>query len=206
MNAGGPYASAGAKASAEPGPAADGRDAPAGVLLPHLSGPAACLRQVLAAHAVRGCADIVEIGGAGLPLTHFLTHAPKSVTVIDPKIPPFSAERLNGRACTVRHLAAKLQAVALEPRPGMALVLLGLSLRPFGRASATPPALLALAQAVDVLVIDYALALPRALGQIGELVATRPEPPLIDLALTIDDPALSEAGFARRRFLAFGRA
>lgn len=206
MNAAGPYASPAAKASARPDPAADGRDAPQGVLLPHLTGPAACLRQVLAAHAVRNCEHIVEIGGAGLPLTRFLTHAPLSVTVIDPKIPAFSADRLNGRPCQIRHLAAKLQTVPLDPRPGSALVLLGLSLRPFGSASATPPQLLALAAAADVLVIDYALDLPRAQGQIGDLLATRREPPLIDLAMTLDDQGLREAGFDRRRFMAFGPA
>lgn len=206
MNAGGPYATPLAKASAEPDPEADGRDAPPGVRLPHLASPAACLRQVLAAHAVRGCTDIVEIGGAGLPLTHYLTHAPRSVTVIDPKIPAFSAGRLNGHPCEIRHIPAKLQTVALEPGPGLALVLLGLSLRPFGRTSATPPQLLALAEAAQVLVIDYALDLPRAQGQIGDLMATRREPPLIDLALTIDDAGLREAGFDRRRFLAYGPA
>lgn len=205
MEAGGPYASAGTKASAQPGPA-DGRDAPAGVLLPHLSGPAACLRQVLAAHAVRGCRHIVEIGGAGLPLTHFLHHGPDSVTVIDPKIPSFGAEMLNGRPCRVRHIPAKLQTVALEPEPDLALVLLGLSLRPFGSAAAAPPHLLALAEAAAVLVIDYALDLPRAQGQIGELLATRREPPLIDVAMTIADEDLRAAGFDRRRFLVFGPA
>lgn len=206
MKAGGPYASPDAKASAGPETAADGRAAPPGVLLPHLAGPAACLRQVLAAHAVRGCAHIVEIGGAGLPLTHFLTDVPRSVTVIDPKIPAFSADTLDGRPCRIRHIPAKLQTVALETGPGLALVLLGLSLRPFGSTSATPPQLLALAEAATVLVIDYALDLPRAQGQIGDILATRREPPLIDLAMTIADAELSAAGFDRRRFLAFGRA
>lgn len=199
MKSAGPYASHAAKAS----PAQDGRDAPAGTLLTHLSGPGACLRQVLAAHAVRGCPHVVEIGGAGLPITGFLTHRPLSVTVVDPKIPAFEAAALNGVACAVSHVAAKLQEIALAPAGPYALVLLGLSLKPFGRAGATPPELLALAAGARTLVIDYALDLPRAQGQIGALTATRKAPPVIDLAMTVDDAGLREAGFDRRRFLVF---
>ena len=195
----GPYASAAAKAS-------DAGTAPSGTLLPHLSSPAAALRQVLAAHAVRACAHIVEIGGAGLPITGFLTHHPESVTVLDPKIPEFSAAMLNGAPCRLRHLAAKLQEVEIAPSAPYALVLLGLSLKPFGRRDATPPELLALAAHAGVLVIDYALDLERARGQIGALTATRAAPPTIDLALTINDEALRNAGFDRRRFLVFGVA
>jgi len=200
MNAAGPYASAPAKASA----VQDGASAPAGVLLPHLAGPAAALRQVLAAHAVRDCAHVVEIGGAGLPITAFLTHRPVSVTVIDPKIPAFAAEALNGFPCRVRHLAAKLQEVDLVLEEPFGLVLLGLSLKPFGRAEAVPPVLLELARRASTLVIDYALDLDRAKGQIGALTAVRAAPPMIDLALMIADPKLQEAGFGRRRFLVYG--
>ncbi len=199
MKVAGPYASAAAKAS-------DAAAAPSGTLLPHLSSPAAALRQVLAAHAVRSCAHIVEIGGAGLPITSFLTHRPETVTVIDPKIPDFSATMLNNAPCCVRHLAAKLQEVEIAPSAPYALVLLGLSLKPFGRRSATPPELLALAAGAEVLVIDYTLDLERAQGQIGALTATRPAPPTIDLALTINDDALRAAGFDRRRVLVFGPA
>jgi len=161
---------------------------------------------VLAAHAVRACAHIVEIGGAGLPITGFLTHRPDSVTVIDPKIPDFAAETLNGAPCRLRHRAAKLQEVEIAPPGAYALILLGLSLKPFGRSGATPPRLLALAAGAQVLVIDYALDLERARGQIGALTATRDAAPKIDLALTINDAALRAAGFDRRRFLVFGPA
>ena len=44
--------------------------------LPHLSGPAAAIRQVLAAHFVRDCPHIVEIGGHIRPITPYLTHRP----------------------------------------------------------------------------------------------------------------------------------
>lgn len=199
---GGPYAEFSALANARP---ASG-DRPAGTLLPHLASPAAALRQVLAAHAVRDCAHIVEIGGAGLPITGFLTHRPQSVTVIDPKIPDVSGSELNGAPCRVRHVAAKLQQVDLTPpSDDVALILLGLSLKPFGRQAATPPALLALARAARMLVLDYALELPRALGQIGEIIGTRGEAAAIDLELRINDAALAAAGYDRRRFLVYER-
>lgn len=199
MKMAGPYASAPAKAS-------DRAAAHSGILLPHLASPAAALRQVLAAHAVRACAHVVEIGGAGLPISAFLTHRPESVTVIDPKIPEFSGSTLNGAPCRLRHRAAKLQEVEIAPAGPYALILLGLSLKPFGAHGATPPELLALAAGANVLVIDYALDLERAQGQIGALTATRRAPPTIDLALTINDEALRAAGFDRRRFLVFGPA
>ncbi|WP_332698335.1 hypothetical protein [Bosea sp. (in: a-proteobacteria)] len=193
----GPYSQSPAKASA---PAR-------GTRLPHLSGSAAELRQVLAAHALRGCEHIVEIGGAGLPITAFLTHRPGSVTVIDPKIPAFAEETLNGAPCRVRHLAAKLQQVDLDPAAGrLGLVLLGLSLKPYGGVPALGDGLLALARRADVLVIDYALELERALGQIDPLLEARDEPPAIDVELKLNDPALAEAGYNRRRFLVFDRA
>ena len=67
----------------------------AGQDLPHLSGPAAAIRQVLAAHFVRGCAHALEIGGYRRPLTGYLTHAPLSVTSIDPKTAEYEAEELD---------------------------------------------------------------------------------------------------------------
>lgn len=180
-----------------------GSEAARGVTLAHFVSPAACVRQVLAAHAVRHCPHVMEIGGAGLPITDFLTHHPQTVTVIDPKIQAFAAAQLNGAPCAVRHIAAKIQEVALEPAAPYALVLLGLSLKPFGRTGATPSALLTLASRAEALVIDYALDLPRAQAQIGTLVATRSSQPLIDLVLTINDTKLRDAGFDRRRFLLF---
>jgi len=171
-----------------------------------LASPAAALRQVLAAHALRHCPHVIEIGGAGLPITGFLTHHPASVTVVDPKLPAHEADTLNGALCRLRHIPAKLQEVAIAPAGPYGLVLLGLSLKPFGRRAATPPELLALAAGAAVLVIDYALELERAQGQIGALTATRNDTPAIDLALTIHDEALRAAGFDRRRFLVYGDA
>jgi len=192
---GGPYAQSPAKASA-PGP--DG-------LLPHLASPAAALRQVLAAHLLRGCEHIVEIGGAGWPITDFVTHRPRSVTVIDPKIAARADETLSGAPCRVRHVAAKLQQIDLAPpQSRFGLVLIGLSLKPFGDGEAVDEGLLSLVRAADVLVLEHAHALTRVRGQVPALLAARPDRPAIDLDLTINDAALVAAGYQRRRFLAFG--
>lgn len=197
MERAGPYSLSPAKTSV----------AESGIRLPHLAGAAAELRQVLAAHALRGCEHVVEIGGAGLPITGFLTRRPASVTVIDPKIPAFAGEDLNGAPCRVRHIAAKLQQVDLAPPEGrLGLVLLGLSLKPYGSAPALGDELLALARRADVVVIDYALSLERALGQIGPLLETRAAPATIDVELRLNDPALAAAGYDHRRLLVFDRA
>jgi hypothetical protein len=156
----------------------------------------------MAAHFLRGCGEVIEIGGAGLPITAFLTHRPKAVTVIDPKIAPFAAETLRGAPCQVRHLAAKLQAVPLAPRPGRyGLVLLGLSLKPFGARPAIDDRLLRLAQGAAVIVIDYALNLERAAMQVPTLLALEGFAVQVDLNLRLADAALAGTGFAERRFL-----
>lgn len=192
---GGPYALSSAKAST----------AGAENLLPHLASPAAALRQVLAAHLLRGCDHIVEIGGAGLPITGFITHRPASVSVVDPKIVPFAGESLNGAPCRLRHVRAKLQQLDLEAPPSpFGLVLLGLSLKPFGAGEAVDARLLALIRAADVLILEHAHGLERVRGQVPALLAARRDSPAIDLELTINEAALVQAGYQRRRFLAFG--
>src|SRR5262245_59843647 len=101
--------------------------------LPHLSGPAAAVRQVLAAHFVRECPHVLEIGGHIRPVTPYLTHHPESVLIVDPKTDPDEAGELNGKPCRVRHVARKFQEVRYDYAPGSyGLVILGYSLKPFG--------------------------------------------------------------------------
>ncbi|CAD5279107.1 conserved hypothetical protein [Bosea sp. 62] len=192
---GGPYAVSPAKASA------DEPDVP----LPHLGSPAAALRQVMAAHLLLRCDHIIEIGGAGLPITGYITHRPVTVTVVDPKIVSFAGESLNGAPCRVRHVRAKLQQLDLEaPQSPFGLVLLGLSLKPFGDDEAIDARLLSLVRAADVLILEHAHSLERVRGQVPALLAARQDRPAIDLDLTINDAALVQAGYQRRRFAAFG--
>ena len=61
-------------------------------------------RYVLAAHHLRHCRHIVEIGGYRTPISSFLRSQHLSVTTIDPYIAPLAADTLNGAPCRVRHL------------------------------------------------------------------------------------------------------
>ncbi len=64
-------------------------------------------RYVLAAHFVRHCRNIIEIGGYRDNLiTRFLTGSHDSVTVfsLDAEFEPLEQETLNGAPCRVRHI------------------------------------------------------------------------------------------------------
>ncbi len=179
-----------------------------GVTLPHLSGPAAAIRQAIAAHFLTGCAHVVEVGGAGLPISRFLTHRPESVTVIDPKIEPFAAETLYGHPCRLRHIAAKVQdhqalvdeMPDLEPG-GYGLVLLGLSLKPRGSRPALDDGLLALAREAHIVVIDYALNLERATAQIPVLLNLDRHEIVVDMEMRLKDANLTDSPFRDRRLI-----
>lgn len=168
--------------------------------LPHLSGPAAAVRQVLAAHFVREFPHVVEIGGHVRPITGFLTHRPASVLVIDPKTPPCEAQQLNGHPCRVRHVARKYQDVEFELAPGSyGLVLLGLSLKPYGGRGAVEERLLSLVDNAGVTVIDYPPALERSASQIGAFIGRSSLMVALSLELVLDDLAIRTSPFARRR-------
>ncbi len=179
-----------------------------GVRLPHLSGPAAGIRQAIAAHFLVGCPHIIEIGGAGLPISRFVTHHPESVTVIDPKIEPLATEELNGFPCRLRHIAAKFQdheAVAVEMpafEPGTyGLALLGLSLKPRGSHPALDDDLLALAAGARTIVIDYALQLGRANEQIPTLLNLERHDIVVDMNMRLNDASLADSPFRDRRLI-----
>ncbi|MDH3693836.1 MAG: hypothetical protein OER96_04620 [Gammaproteobacteria bacterium] len=98
----------------------------------YLLTPAAQCRYVLAAHSVRDCDHIVEIGGRFTPITQYLTKAPKSVLVLDPKMPAYSADSFFGRPCDIRHVTAKFQNWDFElSDKNYALVILGCSIKHF---------------------------------------------------------------------------
>lgn len=176
--------------------------APAGIQLAHLAGEAAHVRQAIAAHFLKNCADIIEIGGAGAPITNALTHAPRSVLVVDPKITAFAAEELRGAPCRVRHVAAKLQQVTFDAAPGTyGLALLGLSLKPFGAKPAVPPELAALCDNARRIVIDYAIHFERSAGQLPALIGRGTLREVLRLDLRLSDPAISATPYAERRLI-----
>ncbi len=179
-----------------------------GERLAHLAGPASAVRQAIAAHFLTGCAHVVEIGGAGLPMSRFLTHRPLSVTVIDPKIAPHAAEMLDGAPCRVRHVAAKFQdrAQIAEAMPELApdsygLVMLGLSLKPFGGHAALDEGLLSLVRGARVVVIDYALQLERAAAQIPILLKQSRHDIVADMEMRLNDARLAQTPFGDRRLI-----
>lgn len=172
----------------------------AGILLPHLASEAAPVRQVLAAYALADCPHIVEVGGAGLPLTQFLHGQHESITVIDPKIEPYTAETWQGRHCRIRHIARKLlDDDAGLARRGLGVALLGLSLKPFGSRKAISPALVGLCAAAERVVIEYSISLERAVEQLPELLQKAGLVEIWGVDLVLRDAAFTDSGHERRR-------
>ena len=156
---------------------------------------------MLAAHFVRDCPHILEIGGHIRPVTGFLTHHPLSVTSVDPKTPAFEAEELNGQPCKVRHIDKKFQQVDYDYEPGSyGLVLLGYSLKPFGQREPLGQLLFSLIDNARRVVIEYPPALDRAMSQVPEIVTRPGLVQICQFELVLDDTAISGSPWAARRF------
>ncbi|MFW6076280.1 MAG: hypothetical protein ACOC71_00880 [Hyphomicrobiales bacterium] len=177
-------------------------DSSDGFEIPHLAGPAAAVRQVVAAHFVSDCRHIVEIGGHLRPVTHFLTHAPDSVVVVDPKVEPYEAEDLNGRPCRVRHIPRKFQDVVFEaPDRQYGLVLLGYSLKPYGDRQPLGEALFRLIDNARTVVLEYPPALERAASQVPHILARPTLKERCTIEFVLDDSQIRGSPFARRRLV-----
>src|SRR5262245_25398145 len=138
----------------------------------HLAGPAAPVRQLLAAYFVRECPHIVEIGGHLTPVTPFLIHHPESVLVVDPQAVPRDETELGGRPCRLRHVARKFQELTFDALPyTYGLVMLGYSLKRAGGREALGSTLLDLVDHAQIVVIEWALKLERAALQVPHLVS-----------------------------------
>lgn len=179
----------------EPSPAIDD--------IPHLSGPAAEIRQVLAAHFVRDCPHVLEIGGHVRPVTPYLNHRPMSVLSIDPKTAPLEAETLSGHPCRVRHVNRKFQDYDYSGyEPGSyGLVLLGMSLKPFGKREVQGPLFFSLIDNARIIVLDYPPALERSMA-IAPSISERPNlRTIVSLELTLNDTQIGGLPYAQRRFI-----
>jgi hypothetical protein len=173
----------------------------AGEGLLHLSGPSASIRQVLAAHFVRDCPHVLEIGGHEQPVTGYLTHRPLSVLSVDPKTAAFEAEELNGHPCRVRHVQRKFQEVAYDYEPrSYGLVLLGYSLKPYGSREPLGQLLFSLVDNARVVVIDYAPELDRAASQVPSILERKTLRVYCNFELVLGDEEIADTPFARRRF------
>jgi hypothetical protein len=169
--------------------------------LSHLSGPSAGIRQVVAAHFLRDCPHIVEIGGYLTPITDYLTHRPQSVLSVDPKTAAYEADELNGQPCRVRHIPRKFQEIDYDYAPrSYGLVLLGYSLKPFGRREPLGQLLFSLIDNAKTVVIDYAPELDRAASQVPAIVSRPTVSVHCSFELILNDEAIAGSPFAKRRF------
>ena len=160
------------------------------------------VRQVMAAYFVSDCRHVVEIGGHLRPVTPFLTHDPDSVVVVDPKVEPYESDRLNGRACKVRHIARKFQEVSFDaPRGEYGLVLLGYSLKAFGTREPLGAALFSLIDNARTVVLEYPPALERAASQVPHILARPTLKVRCTIDFTLDDAQIHGSPFARRRLI-----
>lgn len=169
--------------------------------LPHLSGPAAAIRQVLAAHFVRECPHVLEIGGHLRPVSPFLTHRPLSVMSVDPKTEPLEADELNGHPCRVRHVACKFQEVDYDYEPqSYGLVLLGYSLKAFGRREPLGELLFSLIDNAAVVVLEYPPALERATSQVPHIIG-RPSLKIhCSFGLRLEGSEIADTPYTERQF------
>lgn len=169
--------------------------------IPHLAGIGATMRQVFAAHFMRDCPHVLEIGGHIRPVTPYLTHHPVSVTSVDPKAEAYEAHALNGRQCHVRHIQAKFQQIDFHYQPGSyGLVMLGYSLKPFGSSDPLGDLLFSLIDNARTVVIEYAPELDRAASQVPQIVS-RPSVKIRgQFDLHLHDPEVAGTPYAARRF------
>ncbi len=172
-----------------------------GIEIPHLAGPAAMVRQAIAAHFVADCPHILEIGGHLRPVTPHLHHRPESVLVVDPKVVPYEAEELNGAPCRVRHVARKFQEIDYDlPAGQYGLVLLGYSLKPFGARNPLGDLLFQLIDNAKVVVLEYPPALERAASQVPYILGRETLKQRCSIRLILDDEEIAGSPYAERRF------
>jgi len=140
----------------------------------YLYSEAAQSRCVIAAHALRACPHVVEIGGFTTPITHFLTGRHQSVTVFDPLMKAYSSDRLNDAPCKVRHVPQPYQQAPLDIEGKYGFVMLGASLKHF---SENPEQrvqewamLVDLVSGAQVSVIEAAIDWPLGKGALDKLL------------------------------------
>jgi hypothetical protein len=168
----------------------------------HLAGPAAPVRQLLAAYFVRDCPHIVEIGGHLNPVTPFLIHHPESVLVVDPKAIPRVEDQLHGKPCRVRHVARKFQDLTFDLSPwSYGLVMLGYSLKQAGGSEAIGSKLLDLVDHARKVVIEWSPQLERAALQVPHLLSRSGLRQLCRIDLALEDGTIEHSPYGQRRLV-----
>ena len=130
---------------------------------PYLDTPAFHLRGVIAAHFVRRCPQVIEIGGGPTSIEHFLGGSLAEVIVLDPFVADRTIQARAGGA--IRHLRARFQDVAWEVRRPReyGLVMLGLELLDMGEDDYRR--LFALIEEAQVTVLEFSSTFATPRGQ-----------------------------------------
>jgi hypothetical protein len=167
-------------------------------------------RYVLAAHFVRECRHVIEIGGYRRNIiTSFLRGHHETVTSfsLDEEFEPLERAELNGEPCRVRHIRAYFQShpeIVAEADSSLGLVVLGLEihgdLQPF----------LDLLRRSRVAVLDTSHDYPPGIAALEQILSAVPSHThcRIDLDLSANEPLLRDElasnmnrPFWRRRML-----
>jgi hypothetical protein len=136
----------------------------------YLRSEAFSVRNVLAAHFVRDCPTVIEIGGWHTPIDRYLTGHQSSVVVVDPFIREATRDELNGRPCCVRHVRARFQDLGWTVRaPDYGLVILGLDLE--GLSGDDEQALFELVRRARTTVIEFPTSWDPSREQYARLLA-----------------------------------
>ena len=134
----------------------------------YLLSEAAQTRSVIAAHFVRDCPHVLELGGFKTPISQFLGGRHQSVTVVDPLMREYESPSLNGFPCHVRHISQPFQNAELNMSGEYGFVMLGASLKYFNEDSEHKQRewqmLVNLVTAARVAVIEAALDWPLGKG------------------------------------------
>jgi len=167
---------------------------------------AAQARYVLAAHYLRGCEHVVEIGGSRTPITKYLTHLPSSVLVVDPKMAEYHGTVLHGRACRIDHVRSTFQAYPFALTRGRyGLVILGLSLKHFADGpddrSRDWDKLIGLVDGARISVIEFARDWNLGRREAETIVDRTATEILMRLDLDLGENEGEETPFPRRRFM-----
>jgi hypothetical protein len=136
----------------------------------YLRSEAFSMRNVLAAHFVRDCPTVIEIGGWHTPIDRYLTGRHASVVVIDPFIREAARDELNGHPCHVRHVRSRFQDLTWSVRePDYGLVILGLDLE--GLSGDDEQTLFELVRHARTTVIEFPTSWGRSREQYERLLA-----------------------------------
>jgi hypothetical protein len=169
----------------------------------YLESEAAQSRCVIAAHVMRHCPHVLEIGGFTTPISLFLTGHHESVTVIDPLMRAYASDHLNGYPCQVRHVPKSFQQASFDIEGEYGFVMLGASLKHFSedllQKEQEWEMLVNLISGAQVSVIEAAIDWPLGKGALDKLL----EIPNIKIRTSIDldlsaNPGMDPDHYRRR--------